>query len=103
MKMINNSLKPVERKFFTVYPRILVTISNSKSPLYETEIQRKIGITYSHMVKSINEMVEWKLLVKTKKGRVTFVGLTDTGVKLAILFKKSFAIMKTLEHKKGER
>lgn len=90
-----------ERKFFTYYPRMVLTIFTFGKDVQVTQsdLQRKIGVTYSHLVESIDDMVKLGIILKVRKGRVALLTLTEEGKEMALLFSKLFPLIEKAEKK----
>jgi DNA-binding MarR family transcriptional regulator len=80
---------------------ILAIQTNENMALTQSDLQRRINVTYSHLVESINEMVRMGLVSKMKKGRIAILTLTDDGKEMANLFLKIFPLVDKAKKKFG--
>jgi len=73
-----------EKKIFTVIFRekpalMLVTLKNTKTPIYASSLAKIIDCTYSHVVKILQEMQKADLVKFEKQGRLKLLTLTKKG------------------------
>ena len=69
--------------FFRKSVLILIHIHDSKPNIYSSEIARKLDITFSHVIKMINNLERLKLVETNKFGRIKILNLTEKGKKCA--------------------
>ena len=60
--------------------KVMLTLNDKVN--YSGEISRKLGITFSTVVKIIKEMNNNNLVEFNKKGRIKYLTLTSKGIKL---------------------
>ena len=75
-------------KIFNVFFRekpasLLVTLNNSKTDIYASNLAKQIDCTYSHVVKILQQMEEAGLIEFDKQGRLKLLTLTDKGSQIA--------------------
>ena len=73
-----------EKKIFTVIFRekpalMLVTLKNTKTPIYASSLAKIVDCTYSHVVKILQEMQKSDLVKFEKQGRLKLLTLTKKG------------------------
>jgi len=76
----------IVNKLFTTNTFILLTIKKHQ-PTNLTGLQIFTNITYSHLLKIVNEFVEYGLVKKERVGKIVVVKLTKKGNELADCFK----------------
>ena len=70
--------------FFREKPAMmLVSLKNSKSPIYASSLAKQIDCTYSHVVKILQEMERNELINFDKQGRLKLLTLTKKGSDVA--------------------
>lgn len=80
-------MKEAENLFLKQKPvRALVIIYNSKDGLDCTAISRGIDSTYSHTVKTIQNLEDLDLVRTERRGRKKIVKVSETGMKQAKLY-----------------
>ena len=77
-----------EKKIFTVIFRekpalMLVTLKNTKTPIYASSLAKIVDCTYSHVVKILQEMQKSDLVKFEKQGRLKLLALTKKGNDIA--------------------
>jgi len=76
--------KEIFNVFFREKPAMmLLTLKNSKNPVYASSIAKQIDCTYSHVVKIIQEMEKAGLINFDKQGRLKLLTLTKEGAEVA--------------------
>ena len=78
----------VNEKIFNVIFRekpamMLITLKNSKNPIYASSLAKHIDCTYSHVVKILQEMEKSDLINFEKQGRLKLLTLTKKGMDVA--------------------
>jgi predicted transcriptional regulator len=73
-----------EKRIFTVIFRekpalMLVTLKNTKTPIYASSLAKIVDCTYSHVVKILQEMQKADLVKFEKQGRLKLLTLTKKG------------------------
>jgi Mn-dependent DtxR family transcriptional regulator len=63
--------------------RLLLTLLNTQTEIYASTIAKKIDCTYSHIVKILQEMERYGLVIFKKKGRLKIITLTRKGEEIA--------------------
>jgi len=58
---------------------ILLALKAAKGSVYATILSKESDCTYSHTIKILNVLEEYKLVTFDKKGRIKMVTLTDDG------------------------
>jgi len=66
--------------------KLLITLLEGGTT--KTKLWKKTGITYSHLLKLINDFIELGIVEESQKGRAIFVSLTEEGMHIAKLVKK---------------
>ncbi len=77
-----------EKKIFSVIFRekpalMLVTLKNTKTPIYASSLAKIVDCTYSHVVKILQEMQKSDLVKFEKQGRLKLLTLTKKGNEIA--------------------
>ncbi len=76
--------KPIFNVIFREKPAMmLISLKNSKGPIYASNLAKQIDCTYSHVVKILQEMEKEELVSFEKQGRLKLLTLTKKGMQIA--------------------
>src|SRR3989344_5847965 len=79
-----NKKKVIFDVFFREKPAMmLVELKNANSDVYASVLAKQIDCTYSHVVKSLQEMQKADLINFKKEGRLKLLELTKKGQEIA--------------------
>lgn len=76
--------KPIFNVFFREKPAMmLLSLMNSKGPVYASSLAKTVDCTYSHVVKILQQMEKSELINFEKQGRLKLLNLTNRGQEVA--------------------
>ncbi len=86
--------KEIFNVFFREKPTMmLVTLKNTKNPIYASSLAKQTDCTYSHVVKVLQQMEKNGLVDFEKQGRLKLLTLTKKGEEITEHINKIISIL----------